>query len=148
VFFGENCFGDQIGFRYTAEGICLPMLLALATVELYRMAPDFDRLFPEVMTERYAMTDPEHLAAARQGVPTLPPGHWYCPILSPLVGGSAEPHNFMAMTPIPSKVPIRRFATYDCSRSVQWRREGGRGQNASSASPAWGHESVCGTVPG
>jgi len=53
------------------------MLLALATVELYRMAPDFDRLFPEVMTERYAMTDPEHLAAARQGVPTLPtPGHW------------------------------------------------------------------------
>jgi hypothetical protein len=99
VFFAETCFGDQIGFRYSSDGACLPVLLALATVELYRMAPDFGQLFPEVLTERYAITDPEHLAAAREGVGALPPGHWYCPIVSALVGGSAKPSNFMAMTP-------------------------------------------------
>jgi hypothetical protein len=99
VFFAENRFGDQVGFRYKPDGTCLPVVFALATVELYIMAPEFGRLFPEVLTERYAITDPEHLSAARQGVGVLPAGQWYCPIVSPLVGGSARPGNFTAMTP-------------------------------------------------
>ncbi len=99
VFFAETCFGDQLGFRYRPDGACVPVLFALATVELYLMAPEFGRLFPEVLTERDAVTDPEHLAAAKQGAGLLPLGQWYSPIVSPLVGGSAKPHNFMAMTP-------------------------------------------------
>jgi hypothetical protein len=99
LFFAESCFGDQLGFRYKPDGTCLPVLFALATVELYIMAPEFGKLFPEVLTERYAVTDPEHLTAAREGVGGLHPGHWYCPIVSPLFGGSAKPSNFMAMTP-------------------------------------------------
>jgi hypothetical protein len=99
VFFAETCFGDQLGFRYEPDGTCKPVLLALATVELFILAPAFGRLFPEVLTDRYAVTDPEHLAAARQGAGALPPGHWYCPIVSPLVGGSAKPGNFTTLTP-------------------------------------------------
>jgi hypothetical protein len=99
VYFAETCFGDQLGFRYRRDGVCIPVLFALATVELFVMAPEFGRLFPDVLTDRFAATDPEHLAAAKQGVGVLPPGQWYCPIVSPLVGGSAQPHNYTAMTP-------------------------------------------------
>jgi hypothetical protein len=99
LFFAETCFGDQLGFRYRQDGTCIPVLFALATVELFVMASDFGRLFPEVLTDRFAVLDPEHLAAARQGVGPLSAGQWYCPIVSPLVGGSARPHNFTAMTP-------------------------------------------------
>jgi hypothetical protein len=98
VFFAEDCFGSQLGFRYTPEGVCLPVILTLGTVTLYKLAPEFARLFEEVLIERAAITDPEHLAAAREGVGDLPPGHWYCPIVSPLVGGSARAGNFTAMT--------------------------------------------------
>src|SRR5262249_25295401 len=83
----------------SARRTCVPVLLCLATVELFLMAPEFGRLFPEVLIARDTVIDPEHLAAARQGVGSLPPGHWYCPIVAPLVGGSARPSNFMAMTP-------------------------------------------------
>jgi hypothetical protein len=99
VFFATTCFGDQLGFRYKPDGKCLPVLFSLATVESYILAPEFGRLFQEVLTDRYAVTDPEHLLAARQGVGELPAGKWYCPIVSPLVGGSASAGNFMAMTP-------------------------------------------------
>lgn len=99
VFFAETCFGDQIGFRYRSDGACVPALFALSTIELFRLAPEFGTLFTEVLTERDAVTDPQHLAAAKQGAGSLLPGQWYCPIVSPMVGGSAAPHNFMAMSP-------------------------------------------------
>jgi len=99
VYFAETCFGDQLGFRYRPDGACIAVLFTLATVELFVVAPEFGRLFPEVLTDRFAVTDPEQLAAAKQGVGVLAPGQWYCPIVSPLVGGSAQPHNYTAMTP-------------------------------------------------
>ena len=73
--------GKRIFVTGAAAGI------GAATVELFRMAPEFGPLFSEVLTERDAVRDPEHLAAARQGVGPLPPGQWYCPIVSPMIGG-------------------------------------------------------------
>lgn len=99
VFFAETCFGDQLGFRHAEGGRCVPVLLSVATVELFRMAEGFDRLFEEVLVERFAVTDPEHLEAARRGAGPLPEGQWYCPVVSPLFGGSASPTNFMVMSP-------------------------------------------------
>jgi hypothetical protein len=99
LFFAETCFGDQIGFRHRPDGACVPVLFVPATVELFVMAPEFGPLFAEVLTVRDAVTDPEHLAAAKQGVGPLPSGQWYCPIVSPLVGGTAKPDNYMVMSP-------------------------------------------------
>jgi hypothetical protein len=98
LFFAETCFGYQLGFHYEKRR-CVPTLFAISTMETYILADDFGKLFDQVLTERFAVIEPDHLNAARQGAGQLPKGKWYCPALSPLLGGSGAPGNWLVMSP-------------------------------------------------
>jgi hypothetical protein len=62
IFFAENCFGNQLGFRYDG-GRAIGYLLDADTFEAYRVSEDLHDLFTQVLTERYAFTNPDLLKA-------------------------------------------------------------------------------------
>lgn len=98
IFFAETCFGMQLGFRWD-NGVPIGYLLDVDTLEAFRVADDCDDLFMNVLTDRYAFTDPELLKGVRGKLGPLPEGRHYAPIVSPLAGGPLEPENYHLETP-------------------------------------------------
>jgi len=96
LFVGETCFGDQIGFRVDS-GRTIFVLFLPDTFESFVLTDDPERLFDGVLADPEGLIDAAHLRAVRRAVGPLPPGHHYAPVLSPLLGGSRDPDNYMSL---------------------------------------------------
>ena len=68
-------------------------------IRLLALPRPFHRLFTDVLVDRYAFTDPERTQGVVKRLGQLPPGQHFAPIVSPFVGGSGRPDNFMIETP-------------------------------------------------
>lgn len=99
VFFAENPFGEQIGFRME-EDLTLAVLFIVDTFESFVLAETFDRLFEEVLNDRDGITDPDRLRRVVDRLGALPRGRHFAPIVSPLVGGSDDADNFEVEDPL------------------------------------------------
>jgi len=93
IFFADTCFGEQLGFRWE-KGACLPILCTLDSMDSFVLADGFQELFEHVLTERFAITDPDRYTAVRTRLGVLPPGQHYAPIQSPMIGGEGTAENF------------------------------------------------------
>ncbi len=102
LFFAETCFGAQLGFRYERE-FCFIVLFVPDTFEAFRVAHSPEELFQSVLLDPGALEDPNHLRSVRARHGLLPRGFHYAPVVSPLVGGSDAPDNFM---PLPRRVHL------------------------------------------
>jgi hypothetical protein len=114
VFFAENCFGSQLGFRWQ-EGCATGYFLDVDTCEAFKVSDSLDELFGSVLTDRYALTNPELLVGVRAVVGGLADGMHYAPIVSPLVGGRSIPGNYHLET---ANVHLRTsIATWEATRT-------------------------------
>lgn len=99
VFFGETAFGEQLGFRWEGPR-AVPILFLVDTFESFVLAADVEALFVDVLTEPGALFDVDLLTTVEARLGPLPPGFHYAPVVSPLVGGSASPTNFLIDDPV------------------------------------------------
>jgi len=97
VFFAENPFGEQLGFRWRGRK-CEVILFIVDTMETF-IVSEISELFAHVLTSRDAITDVERLDKVRETLGVQPPGSHYSPIVSPMIGGSGSPANFQVETP-------------------------------------------------
>lgn len=93
VFFAETCFGEQIGFRWS-NGRCQVVLFIIDTFETFLLAEKIEVLFSDVLTEPGVIDDPMLTEALIERLGMVEPDMHYAPIVSPLLGGSANPDNF------------------------------------------------------
>jgi hypothetical protein len=93
VFFAETCFGEQIGMRMEEDSAdWVPVLFVVDTFEVFRLARTVGSFLDEVLPDR-DFIDQARLHQVRQRIGGLPIGAHYAPIVSPLVGGSADAEN-------------------------------------------------------
>jgi hypothetical protein len=88
VFFAQTAFGNQLGFRWE-DGAAVPVLFALDTLEMFRVATDLAEMFADLLSSS-ELEDPEKSVRARAQLGPVPPGQHYVPDLSPLRGGTGE----------------------------------------------------------
>ena len=113
IFFAENCFGNQLGFRWH-DGRAIGYLLDVDTFEAFTAAETLAHLFDDVLINRYALTDPRLLAGVRDLLGTVPDDTHYAPLVSPLVGGRLVPQNYQLET---ANVHLRTsIATWEATR--------------------------------
>ncbi|UQV47748.1 SMI1/KNR4 family protein [Janthinobacterium lividum] len=98
VFFAETCFGDQLGYRRDGDRFIF-ILFAIDTFESFVIALSAKELFEQVLTERFALVDPQRLLALENRYGVLLRGMHYAPLASPLLGGSGAADNFCQETP-------------------------------------------------
>jgi hypothetical protein len=96
IFFAETCFGDQIGWR-NSEGVDTPVLFTPDTFETFVLAKSMSELFDRVLADPFAVVDPDRWGQVRAIHGELRPGNHYAPVVSPMVGGSDRPGNFMQL---------------------------------------------------
>jgi hypothetical protein len=97
VFFAENPFGEQLGFRWV-NGECQIVLFVVDTMELFLVCEIRD-LFKNVLVEKAAITDVPRLHRVRSKLGIQPSDTHYAPIVSPLIGGSDDVDNFEVEAP-------------------------------------------------
>jgi hypothetical protein len=99
VFFAETAFGGQLGFRW-AGADPLPILFIPDTFDAFVLAPSLEALFRDVLSDPFAVIDPGRWIGVRERLGPLAAHEHYVPIVSPLVGGSSDPANFMKMSAV------------------------------------------------
>jgi len=113
IVFAENCFGNQLGFRWD-QGRAIGYLLDVDTFEAFTVAETLTELFGNVLTDRYAFTNAELLTVVRATLGKLPDDMHYAPLISPLVGGRMKPQNYHLET---ANVHLRTsIATWEATR--------------------------------
>lgn len=98
IFFAENCFGDQVGFRWE-NGVVKFVLFCVDTFDAFLVAEGDDSFFRVIMSDKYALLDREVYHRVRRALGPLADGMHYAPIVSPMVGGSDSSENFASETP-------------------------------------------------
>lgn len=97
LFFGETCFGDQLGFRIEGNE-CIYLLFLVDTFESFVVAKSGRELFSEILPDQDALVPKERLKAVCSVLGRPPLGLHYSPIVSPLLGGSDRADNFCVET--------------------------------------------------
>lgn len=111
VFFAENCFGDQIGFRWS-DGKPIYILFLVDTFESFVIATSDDEFFEVLMTDRYSLVDEDRYRAVFDKLGPLKTGMHYAPLVSPILGGGGSSDNFCFETPIVHfRTSIQTFLT-------------------------------------
>ena len=98
LFFGETCFGEQLGFRWEDQR-CVFIIFVVDDFSSFVIAENPSTLFCDVLSDRFALTDPHRLGGVQNLRGELPPGMHYAPTLSPLMGGGQSPDGFTIETP-------------------------------------------------
>lgn len=97
-FFGETCFGRQIGFvledqRYKGY------LFDVDTMKSYHIADPLDLVFTDVLPAKFPIFNKELYAHFISEGHPVESGMHYAPIVSLLVGGAFEPANYHQEAP-------------------------------------------------
>ncbi len=99
VWFAETAFGDQLGFRHTdGDGVEI-VLFVIDTFNVYTVSHDFRKLYSEVLAKFNALVEPDFSDSLIRQHGLQPDGMHFAPIVSPLVGGSADVKNIHFETP-------------------------------------------------
>ena len=92
VFFGDTCFGDQLGFRWEGN-VCLPIIFCVDTFDSYVIGESVCDALENTLGDRNFI-DQKQLRAVEGKLGRLKSGMHFAPIVSPLVGGSNAASNY------------------------------------------------------
>jgi len=98
LFFAENSFGEQIGFRYERSKF-ITIIFIVDSFESFVLSDEIEDLFDKVLIDRYSLVEKERLDGVNKRLGILKKGMHYAPILSPLLGGTGNPENYHFETP-------------------------------------------------
>jgi hypothetical protein len=94
VFIAETCFGDQLGFRWDGDR-CLFILFSMDLFDSFVLSESPDGFFSDVLGRRGSILEEEVLGGVKRRLGRVRDGMHYVPIVSPMVGGSARPDNYI-----------------------------------------------------